>query len=891
MKIFNTHSIVVLLFLFVVAAGFSSCSTKRNTAAARGYHNLTSHYNVYWNGEQNLQQAEEFLRLNAKDNYAKILRVYNYGDKNLARQMAPRVELTIKKAALTIQNHSMVFGRKEKVKWVEESYLMMGKAFFYKHDFTAARRVFDFVQKKYNYHPIHYFGTLWLARTYIEMQQFGKAEAALNLLSSQLSEKDFPKEVKNRLPTVYADLYLAQNNPSAAYPYLEKSISVTRDKDLLSRIYFIMGQINRQEGDLEQASLYFSKVLKRNPPFQMDFEAHLYLARCYDAAAGNSKVIMKTLEKMARKNQYLDFRDQIYFAMAEVAEKNKNDTLMVHYLRLSVQYSKNDPYQKSMSALKLANDDFRHGRYVQAQAYYDTAVQFLPKDYPGFAQIKNKAQVLAQLVSHLQTIRRQDSLLRLARMDTASLYALIDKKIAAYRKAQEAARKEAEIKAENLAMAAASGGPGSTIPARGPGAGGWYFYNPAALSQGFTAFRRRWGNRKLEDLWCLSDKHTTMASSGIVSENQTETGMPNRKKTFSKPRPSGPETRAYYLKGLPKTDADFRRADSLIVESYNKLGFLYLEELHDTTGALKTYLALQKKYPGNKYHLQNWYYLYKIYQGMGENNQAQKYKSLIVSNAPESLYAKVLTDPEYYKKLQAGHHQAEKLYSRTWQAFERGQYYRVITYADRALAKYPDDTVTAPQFMYLRALSLGKVEVPDTLYTALQQLVAKYPDHPLAVRAKSIIKMLQLEYGIGISEKERQAMLAAQKQKKSTGDYVYNGNAVQYVVLLSDRRAVNSRALKTRLADFNQKYFNRLPLQINSLALDNNYNLLLVKQFVNAAAAMQYYRRLVRDPYVFSGISKQNYRLFVVSKENYPLFYKNKDVKVYRQFFKAYYQK
>ena len=891
MKIIKTHSIFVLLFLFVVAVGLSSCSTRRNTAAARAYHNLTSHYNVYWNGEQNLEQAEVFLRRQAKDNYGKILRVYNYGDRRLARQMASRVELTIKKAALTIQNHSMVFGRKEEVKWVEESYLMMGKAFFYKHDFTAARRVFDFVQKKYNYSPIHYYGTLWLAKTYIEMKQFGKAEAALNLLSSQQKEKDFPKEVKNTLPTVYADLYLAQNNPSAAYPYLEKSIPVVRDKDLLSRIYFIMGQINRQEGDLEQAGRFFSKVMKRNPPFQMDFEAHLYLAKCYDAANGNSRIILKTLEKMARKNQYLEFRDQIYYAMAEVAEKNKNDTLMVHYLRLSVRYSKKDPYQKSMSALKLADDYFRHGKYVPAQAYYDTAVQFLPKDYPGFAQIRNKSQVLGQLVRNMVTIQRQDSLLRLARMDTASLYTLIDKKIEAYRKAMAAKKKEAEIKAENLALAAPSGGPGSSIPTRGPAPGGWYFYNPAALSQGFTAFRKRWGNRKLEDLWCLSDKHAVMASAGMVSENQPETGKPTGKKTISKPKPTGPGTREYYLKGLPKTGVDFRRADSLIVDSYNKLGFLYLEELHDTAGALRIYLTLQKKYPDNKYTLQNQYYLYKIYLGLGQNSRAQKYKSLILESAPESLYAKVLTNPGYYKKLQAGHRQAEALYGRTWQAFERGQYYRVVTYANRALQKYPDDTVTAPQFMYLRALSLGKVEVPDTLYTALQQLVGKFPHHPLAERAKSIIKMLQLEYGIGISEKERQAMLAAQKQKKSFGRYVYNSRAPQYVVLLSDRRAVNTRALQTRLSDFNRKYFNRFPLQINSLAFDNSFNLLLIKPFANAEEAMRYYRRLVRDPYVFSGISKQNFRLFVVSKGNYPLFYKNKDVKAYRQFFNEYYQK
>ena len=890
MKINKANSILFVLVLFGIGMSFSSCSTRRNTAMARAYHNLTSHYNVYWNGKQNLMAGVDELRNNVKDNYGKILRVYNYGNKKTARQMASRMETTIKKAAMTIQNHSMIFGGKEKVKWVTESYLMMGQAFFYKHDFTGARRVFDFVQKKYNYLPIHYFGTLWLAKTYIETGDYGKAEAALSLLRSEQNGKGFPHEVKNTLPVVYTDLYLAEGNPSAAYPYLEKSIDVIRNKDLLSRVYFIMGQINRKEGDLQQAGIYFTKVMKRNPPFQMDFEARLNLARCYDTAGGNGKYIVKTLEKMARKNQYKVYRDQIYYALAEVAEKNKNDSIMVHYLRLSVSNSKDNDYQKSTASLKLAEDYFQHGNYVPAQAYYDTAVQFLPKDYPDYAQIKNKSLVLSQLVQNLQSIRIQDSLQRLARMDTTRLYALIDKKIADYKTALAAKKKAAEIKAENLASGQFPGSGGSGIPTSGSGPGGWYFYNSAALSRGFNEFRRRWGQRKLEDLWFLSDKHTTIANAGITVENEagTQTGASNIK--AGKPKLTDPETRAYYLKGLPKTTKDFQQSDSLIVDNYNKLGFLYLEELNDTTDALKTYLALQAKYPDNQSRLQNWYYLYKIYAGLGKTGKSMHYKSLILERYPGSLYTKVLNDPDYYKKLESKHNEAEKLYSRTYQAFGHEQYYRVITYANRALKKYPNDTTVGPQFMYLRALSLGKVEIPDTLYLALQQLIAKYPHHPLAKRSKAIVRMLQLEYGIGISEKERQTLLAAQNRQKNISDFVYKSNAPQYILLITNRRIVNTRALETRLSDFNVKYFRQQPLQISSLILNNNYNLLLVKQFINQQDAMAYYKVLSKDPYVFSGIQKRNYHLFVISDKNYPLFYKEKNVKIYQQFFDEYYK-
>jgi len=36
--------------------------------------------------------------------------------------------------------------------------------------------------------------------------------------------------------------------------------------------------------------------------------------------------------------------------------------------------------------------------------------------------------------------------------------------------------------------------------------GGWYFYNQAALTFGRTEFRRRWGDRRLEDNWRRANK-------------------------------------------------------------------------------------------------------------------------------------------------------------------------------------------------------------------------------------------------------------------------------------------------------------------------------------------------------------------------------------------------
>lgn len=867
--------------------GTSGCSTRRNTLAARLYHRLTSHYNVYWNGKQSLDKGAEEIQQNATDNFSSVLRVYNYGDKALAQKVSPLMQDAIKQSSVGIQQNSMVFNGQELIRWVQNSYLLMGEANFYKKDFTAARRIFDFIAQKYSYAPIHYYGMLWLAKTYLESGDYEKADAQLNLLRSRLTENDIPIPVREQLPLVEADLYLAQNNPDNAYPYLEDGLKTCRDRQLRTRILFILGQINQKEGHLDVAANYFKEVIKRNPVFQLDFEARLRLATSYDTLQQDHKYVEKTLKKMASSNQYEPFLDKIYYALADVAEKNHQDTLMIHYLRLSVSYGKKDNWQRTTAAVKLAKTYFSRGNYTFSQIYYDTAVQAMPKDYPDYDQLKKTASVLSQVVNYLQTIQVQDSLQRLAKMDTATLYASINRRIAAVKKAQEN-KKEAQSYAE-------TGTSGFAAPASVPQTGGlWYFDNPAAKSRGYNAFIQQWGDRKLQDLWFLSQRQSILPNQ-FASNNETATQQPatagkgTEKQSIA--NASDPLTRAFYLKSIPRTKQAFIISDSLIMSSYRGVGFLYLETLHDTVRALNTYLTLQQRFPESPQKLQNWYTLYQIYSGLKQEKQAQVYRDLIINNYPNSLYTKVIQNPSYYKELVSAREEEAKLYDRTYNAFENQEYYRAINYTREAMQSYRDDTVLMPKFLYIRAVSLGKVEVPDSLYNAMQLLVKSYPNSELIPRANAIILMLQKDYGIGITPAQRAALLAKEKQQKQQGPYVFDESGPHLVMMLIKTGTVQLRPLVVRMADFNQKYFKEAQPEIKNIPFNAANELITIGNFTDAAKAEVYFRALQNNAYVFSGIGEKDYELYMISLKNYSLFYQDKNIKSYQEFFSEHYQK
>ncbi|MAZ93169.1 MAG: hypothetical protein CMF58_02020 [Lentimicrobiaceae bacterium] len=855
---------------------FESCSTKKNTWTRRAYHNVTCHYNVYWNGMVSLGEGEEMLREKVTDDYNKVLRVYNYGTKEDAITLNPKMDRTIKKASIGIQRHSMTFGGKEYIKWVKDSYLMMGIAHFYKQDYTSARRVFDFVAKEFDNSPLHYEAILWLAKTYIQQERYEKAEASLNLLQSKLNDDDFPKSVDRELPLVYADFYIAKDDYNSAMPFLERGLELSNDHFVTTRIDYIIGQLNQMDNDYKSAIKYFKKVVKRNPPYKMAFEAQMNMAECYSEGSGDTKYINKVLKKMAKETKNKEYLDQIYYALAQIALSDGEDTLAINYLRKSVSTSVSDQVQKTTSSLQLADIYFDESDYNGAQAYYDTAAMSLPKDYPNYEVILNKTEILSQLVQQAQTITLQDSLQRLALMDTVELYSMIDKLIEEYEDEQERIAEEKEnggIQFVDMTRSTSTR----------PQGGGWYFDNTAALGRGRTEFIKKWGNRKLEDNWRLTDKRSMMQG---FEENLTDEDIITTQDSTIV-MITNPRDRQYYLQHIPRTPEQMAISDSLVIDAYNLLAYLYLEELRDTTMALDTYLNFQQNYPGNKYKLESWFALYKIYKANNDYEKSNYYSNLITSKYPESNYAKVIQDPDYFIKLSEQKNEIAKLYEKTFKAFNREQYYRVLNYSDRAVDLYPEDTTLVPKFLYLRAISLGAVNVADTMYASLIDLVLEYPSNSIAPLAKSVIKTLQFEYGLGIPD----STLLAQQEIAEKSIYSFNPDERHLVMILVETEQINISALKVRISDFDKKYFRLKRLRVKSLMLNNQTTIVTVSNFDSMDDAGNYLLALKNDEYVVSGLQNKDFEIYSISTTNYPIFYRDKGIKGYKEFFDLKYKR
>ena len=867
----------------------SGCSTKKNTLTRRMYHNLTSHYNIYFNGDMAIKDGEKQLRTTVKDDYTKVLRVYNYGTQQNGMAMNSTMDRALEKTSICVQKHSMNFGSRERVKWIDDAYLVMGKAHFYKHDYIPAKRTFDYVANEYNYNDIAHVANMWLIKTYIQTEEYPKAVAMIEQLqakSAGLNKQ--PKELLRNLDFTIADYYIAVKDYNNAVKYLKNGILFNRDQDLRTRAMFILGQIYMHQGDAQRATAQFKKVIKRNPEYEMLFESRMNMAKM--GTSNNASELYKMLNKMLRDSNNEDYRDRIYYAMAELALREGDEAKAINYLRKSVAAFKDNKIQRAQSSLKAASMLFEKSQYELAQAYYDTAVTSMDRDFEGYDSILNISRTLNELVMYASVVHNQDSLMRVAAMDSVSRNALIDRIIAQVIE-QEQIEKERREYEEQLALMGSTVGDDQQLksePTSNTTGGSWYFYNQTSVSKGITEFTRKWGMRKNEDNWRISDQRSLAAA---LKGDGSGDGPTSGSGGAARDSLGGNYTnhdRGYYLRDLPFTPEQKEVADSLIADGLYHLGFLYMDRLNDLPRSIESYEELDRRYPNGKQELPTWYALYKMHNDLNHEEESLVYKGKIFDKYPTSSYAEFIKDPTYFEKLQAQEKEASDFYSRTYEAFEEGQYYRVKMNTERAMKLYEADTAFMPRFAFLHAVAEGRLVSVDTMAFALYDLVRTYPRSSITPYARRVLDNVNEEYHLGLVLTDLDKGEGGDKPEvKKETLYTYEPNIEHFAMIVCDTKSVRIDPLMVRISDFNKKEHRTRTFNMKSVVLDEARTIITIGSFDGQQKAADYITSMQLSDYVFGGIDKAKYKVIPVSIKNYPLFYQSKDVDEYKTFYES----
>ena len=544
-KISTNKFLLSLTAILLVAMQFS-CSRKSDSWTSRTFHRTTSQFNPYFNAEQSFIEGAAAAEKSHVDDYDEILEVYRWTTESSATSVAPQMDRTLEKCAKVIKDHSMVIKGKQKNIYVIKSYLLIGKARFYKYDFFPALETFNYIIQQFSKDKkatdLVAEAQLWAGRCQIMIGNQSSAEAYFNEL---YGDRHISNKLKADISASMAQMHINTKNYESAVISLDEAIANGPKKQQRIRWTFIKAQLHERLDNSYEASQAYKEVVRLKPSdYDMLFTAQLNRAKNFDVYMENANIVYRELNKMLEDEKNIEYRDQIYYVMAEVALAEEEYEKATGYLKKSVRSSVKNNIQKGLSYLKIADIDFGFKEYVRAQAYYDSASSSLPAAHKRFAYAKKRKESLTGLVNNIKTVLLEDSLQRVASMSPEAQRKMYEKYIVWLKDEEARQKREQEIRDLNAQLNTESqnmaGSPINT------GQTGWYFYNANSRASGISAYQSKWGTRKLEDNWRQKNKTTVNFDDGNEVTNQTD----NPAETSGSGGKYDPE---FYLAKVPNT--------------------------------------------------------------------------------------------------------------------------------------------------------------------------------------------------------------------------------------------------------------------------------------------------------------------------------------------------
>lgn len=728
------------IFIFLITTALlAACSVKKDTGLSRGYHALTTKYNILFNGNEAFKKGLEQVHNKHKDNYWKLLPIepITFKENTIAvptfdnsggpsnseatTQNQTPFDKAEEKAVKAIQTHSMnIYGR-ERNPQIDDAYLLLGKSRYYTQRFIPAIEAFNYIIATYPYASLINETKIWRAKTNVRL---GNEELAVESLKILLkSEEELPEGIREQVHTTLAMAYTEMDSVHKVKEHLTKATRTFENKEQGARNLFILGQLYSFENKKDSAAMMFDKLSNlRRAPYKYKIHANIELAK-NTLSDSSSTVLIKKFKKLVKDIDNRPYLDELYFQIGNL-EENRDSTsrAMVNYKK-SLRAKNGSAYQKTHTYERMGNIYFNKSKYILASAYYDSVLQSAGKEDKELRirRVRRKHKSLASLIKFEEIVKVNDSVLRLAVLPEKDRIQFFEDYIAKIKKEDEE-RAQQQLNAISFGNAFSGG---SSIGNTNKGK--WYFYNTQALGFGKAEFQNVWGTRPLEDNWRLSDKTIIKNTQG---EKKTEKNKVLKRYQLST-----------YLDNIPTNQ---KAIDSLVYQRNNalyELGLIYKEQFTNENLAIQNLERLLTLNPDKKLLLPTNYHLYQIYERIQNKDKATFYKKVVLDQYGDSKYAQIIKNPKKDLTEEKSIDDTEKKYKEIYYLYKENKFEEVVTGIDELLPTIKESKLI-PKFELLKAYAIGKYEDKATYKKAMEFVALNYGNTEEGKKAKEIVKRL-----------------------------------------------------------------------------------------------------------------------------------------------------
>ncbi|MDN5553255.1 type IX secretion system periplasmic lipoprotein PorW/SprE [Prevotella sp.] len=885
------HNAIYILAALISITSIYGCSTQQNTAKSRWWHAFNARYNTYYNGSVAYIDGSLEKENGNKDNFTEMIPLYTVGNKESRQLGGSNFDKAIEKCKKAIRLYSIKrrpawnpnkkktqqdiewLSRREYNPFLWKAWLLMGRAQFYKGDFSEAASTFAYMSRLYSNQPAIYGkARAWLAKCYIEEDWLYDAEDVIR----NIQHDSIHWRAQKEWDYTYTDYYIHNGNYEKAIPYLRKVISHEMRRKQRAREWFLMGQLFEELGNKENAYNAYRHVIRLNPPYQLTFNARVGMTEVM--AGGKQKQMIAKLKRMAASDNNKDYQEQIYYAIGNIYLAKKDTTNAIAAYELGKEKATRNGIEKGVLLLKLGNLYWIKEQFGKAKGCYDVAIGLLDKERKDYQQLTDRQKVLEELVPFTDAVELQDSLQRLARMNESSRNLIIDKIIIALKKKEK--------KELNSQLQTNTGNAGADIISMktkfamqnnsvdGKSTTTWYFYNPMTVSRGKETFTRTWGKRDNVDNWQRINKTVVAGINEISQDSTTQSEINDSANTIiNDSAEANPHKREYYIKQIPLNKEKLDESDNILMNALYNSGVIFKDKLDNLVLGEKALRRIEDNYPKYKDMDNVYYHLYLLYARENKMDIADSYIGKLKRGYPHSKWTTLLSDPLYKENAKWGEHIEDSIYAATYDAFKAGKYTEVDGNTYISEHRFPSGA-NRDKFLFIGGLNKLNNGNQKGCLNDMNTLVKNFPESALSQMAGMIINGVKAgrklhggKFDIGDVWSRRTEILNDSDSIK-TQKFNSDSNIDFVYMLVYNPDSVNENQLLFEIAKYNfTSYMVRnFDIQIENI---DDIHRMIIKGFLNYDEAMQYARELHRQTVVINLAKKA--RPIIISKQNLPL--------------------
>lgn len=908
----------ILIAVVALVALLASCSTEKNTSRSRWWHSFNARYNTYYNGSVAYIDASLEKENGNKDNFTEMIPMYTVGNKKSRELGKANYDKAIEKCEKAIKLHSITkrpewtksrrkterdiewLSRKEYNPFLWKAWMLMGRSQFYQGAFDEAASTFSYMCRLYATQPAIYGrARAWLAKSYIEQDWLYDAEDVIR----NMQRDSIHWRAQKEWDFTYADYYIHTGDYDKAIPYLKKSIDHEMRKKQKARLCFLLGQLYAATGKNADAYKAFKSVVRKNPPYELEFNARIAMTEVMGAS--QAKKMVGKLKRMAASDKNKDYLDQVYYAIGNIYLAQKDTMNAISNYEKGNKKATRSGIEKGVLLLKLGDLYWQQEKFSDAQRCYGEAIGLLDKDRKDYEQLSARSKVLDELVPYTDAIHLQDSLQALAKMSEKDRNAAIDRVIAELKR-QEKEQKRLEDEKNAQQTMQRNGAMGNrnntnrnntaqTLQNNRQNAV-WYFYNAMAVQQGKQAFEKLWGKRENTDNWQRVNKTVVGNLNGDADIELTEEQKDSIAKAelaqdsleqLKDSAQNDPHKREYYLAQIPFTEDQVATSNLTIMDGLYNSGVIFKDKLDNLDLSKKQFTRLETQYPDFEQKADMYYHLFLLYSRLGQHDVAAGYVEKLKAEYPDNQWTILLTDPYFKENAQFGVHIEDSLYAATYDAFKADRLSEAKANAQISANRFPLGE-NRDKFLFIGGLAKLNDGDSKGCVDDMKAVVEKFPQSKLAEMAGMIVNGVNAgkplhgaRFDLGDVWTRRTAVLAdSDSINAKTFDAERNTEFVFMLAYVPD--SVDENKLLYQMAKVN---FTHYVVRNFDLAIEdaNGLRRMVVRGFRNYDEALQYARGLSEQAGLQQLLS--GCKAIVISDKNLPLLGTNFSYADYQDFY------